>query len=71
MTITTTVEELREYQAAMQKWVTRHNTEVLRILPSTMDHMTGTMRDSGFAWMATEMNKWIAANPMPKLIPPA
>jgi hypothetical protein len=75
MTITVTVEELREYQAKCERWTKERGIFVEQlILQSRREHRDLMfLHERSGAHISPEMRatlqKWEAENPFPKLIP--
>lgn len=66
MTITLTVEEVKNYVSAMEHWQSRRADEVARLVLNQLDPFLD--RASLKMAVATALAKWDAANPMPTLI---
>lgn len=74
MTITVTIEELRDYETAMDEWCGNRSQEIERLLreaPIEMHHASYEMRRSERAIerVGKAITEWDAANPKPTLIP--
>lgn len=66
MTITLTVEEVKNYVSAMEHWQSLRANEIIRVLST--DKTLYLDRSSIVQSMMLQLPKWDAANPMPTLL---
>jgi len=67
MSITVTIEELRNYESAMEAWYMKR-LEAASLITIEDSSRFGDDRQRGLKWKQS-MQDWIKENPMPKLIP--
>lgn len=70
MTVTLTIEQLRFYQASLDKWVLdAMKSEAIMNASSFLDPVDFKMSSNPLARLHGIAEKWMKDNPMPKLVP--
>jgi hypothetical protein len=67
MTITVSIEELRDYESKCIDWTTKRGSAIQKILTLAPSHDDYLRREKTVN--LTALKEWDAANPFPKLIP--
>lgn len=69
MTISLTVEELREYQTRMEDWTSKAMQSEALVKAASTCERDMRFSSSPLQRLHAEAKKWMDENPMPKLVP--